>query len=171
MSPISQDDEYDAWFRACFPRAVAVARRVAGSGGAEDAALEAFAAAYARWGRVSKLHWRDGWVLRTTFRQALAQARRLHELPNVRPGEQIARSMEDEILVRRLMVEALRRLPRRQREAVALRYLVDMPEREVADALGVSPGAVKVHIHRGIAALRSSLGPDYLKEEPDASTP
>lgn len=169
MDTPDPEADYDAWFRDCFPRAVAVGRRVVGAAGAEDSAIDAFAAAYARWGRVSRLEWRDGWVLRTTFRYALAQARR--ELPRAANAEPpgLAGSLEDEVLVRRTMVEALRRLPRRQREAVALRYLIDLPEREVAAALGVSPGAVKVHIHRGIAALRSTLGPDYLQEEPDAS--
>jgi len=62
------------------------------------------------------------------------------------------------VVLRIALVQALRRLPRRQREAVALRYLVDLPDREVAAALGVSVGSVKVHLHRGLASLRSSLG-------------
>jgi RNA polymerase sigma factor (sigma-70 family) len=165
------DAEYDAWFRACFPRAVAVARRVVGTAGADDAALEAFSAAYDRWSRLSGLEWRDGWALRATFRQALAQAHRQRMSPVIVGTAGLAASVENEVIVRRTMVEALRHLPRRQREAVALRYLVDLPEKEVAAALGVSPGAVKVHIHRGIAALRSALGPEYLKEDTDASTP
>jgi RNA polymerase sigma factor (sigma-70 family) len=55
------------------------------------------------------------------------------------------------------LVEHLRRLPRRQREVVVLRYLADRSEQETADALGCSLGTVKQHAHRGLAALRTSL--------------
>ena len=163
--PEQPEDDYDEWFRACFPRAVAIARRVVGDDGAEDAAVEAFAAAYARWSRVGALSWRDGWVCQTAFRQALAQARRnARRSPHDRPSSS---SMEDAVVLRRTMVEALSHLPRRQREAVALRYLVDLPEREVAAVLGVSPGTVKVHLHRGLAALRTTLKPGSWEEHPD----
>jgi DNA-directed RNA polymerase specialized sigma24 family protein len=40
-----------------------------------------------------------------------------------------------------------------------LRYLADLSESETAQALGIAPGTVKVHAHRGLAALRSRLGP------------
>jgi RNA polymerase sigma factor (sigma-70 family) len=53
---------------------------------------------------------------------------------------------------------ALGRLSKRQREVVVLRYLADLPEAEVAQAIGCSPGSVKVHASRGLAALRATLG-------------
>jgi RNA polymerase sigma-70 factor (sigma-E family) len=56
------------------------------------------------------------------------------------------------------MVAALRRLPHRQREALALRYYLDLSEAEIAAAMGVSPGSVKTHLHRGLAALARELG-------------
>ena len=55
------------------------------------------------------------------------------------------------------VVEALRRLPRRQREAIVLRYYADFSEAEVAAAMGISRGAVKSHTARAIAALRADL--------------
>lgn len=170
MNELTGDTEadYDEWFRACFPRAVAVARRVVGSDGAEDAAVEAFAAAYARWKRVGGLPWRDGWVCRTAFHQALAQARGTGRQPEPPAA---ALPLEDGVVLRTSMVQALRRLPRRQREAVALRYLIDLPEREVAAVLGVSTGSVKVHLHRGLAALRATPGPDSWEERPDVLSP
>ena len=72
-------------------------------------------------------------------------------------------------MLRRTLVQALLRLPRRQREAVALRYLVDLPEREVASVLGLSTGTVKTHLHRGLAALRTVLGPESLGGDTDGS--
>jgi RNA polymerase sigma-70 factor (sigma-E family) len=56
------------------------------------------------------------------------------------------------------MVAALRRLPERQREALVLRYYLDLPEAEIAATMRVSPGSVKTHLHRGLAALANQLG-------------
>jgi RNA polymerase sigma-70 factor (sigma-E family) len=53
--------------------------------------------------------------------------------------------------------EALRRLPPRRRECVVLRYAFDVPEREVAELLGISVGAVKSQASRGAAQLSSFL--------------
>ena len=55
------------------------------------------------------------------------------------------------------VMAALRRLPQRQREVLVLRYYADLSEAGIADALGVSRGAVKSHASRGMAALRTSL--------------
>jgi len=57
------------------------------------------------------------------------------------------------------VLEALRRLPRRQREVLALRYYLDLSEAEIAEMLGISRGAVKSHASRGVAALRTDLAP------------
>jgi RNA polymerase sigma-70 factor (sigma-E family) len=56
------------------------------------------------------------------------------------------------------MVAALRRLPTRQREALTLRYYLDLSEHDMADAMGVSAGSVKTHLRRGLAALAQQLG-------------
>ena len=57
-----------------------------------------------------------------------------------------------------LVRQALARLPRQQRAVLVLRYCEDLPEAEVAFLLGCSAGAVKTHAHRGLRALRESLG-------------
>lgn len=53
------------------------------------------------------------------------------------------------------LVTALYGLPPRQREALVLRYYGDMTEAQIASAMGVSRGAVKSHVARGMAALRN----------------
>jgi RNA polymerase sigma-70 factor (sigma-E family) len=53
---------------------------------------------------------------------------------------------------------ALRQLSDRQREVLVLRYYLDWSEVQIADALGISRGAVKSHASRGGAALRDLLG-------------
>jgi RNA polymerase sigma-70 factor (sigma-E family) len=58
---------------------------------------------------------------------------------------------------RSAVVVALRALPVRQREAIVLRYYADLSEAQIASAMGTSRGAVKSHIARGLAALRSAL--------------
>jgi RNA polymerase sigma factor (sigma-70 family) len=68
-------------------------------------------------------------------------------------SEQAALLREDH----REVVAALAGLPRRRREAIVLRYWLDLPEREIAAAMGVSPGTVKSHLSRGLAALGAAL--------------
>ena len=52
---------------------------------------------------------------------------------------------------------ALRRLAPRQREAVVLRYYLDMTEDQAAQAMGISRGTVKSATSRGLAALARIL--------------
>lgn len=59
---------------------------------------------------------------------------------------------------RDLLLRALRTLPAQQRRIVVLRYLVDLPEAEVAQMLGVSDGTVKSTLSRGLDRLRGVLG-------------
>src|SRR5690606_32195807 len=60
-------------------------------------------------------------------------------------------------LERAEVVNALRALPTRQREAIVLRYYGDLSEAQIADAMGISRGAVKSHTARGISTLRKLL--------------
>lgn len=61
-------------------------------------------------------------------------------------------------LDRALLADALAQLPRRQREAVVLRYYADFSEARTAELMGVSAGAVKSYCSRGVARLSSLLG-------------
>src|SRR5665213_4019708 len=160
------DDDYDAYFRRMFPRAVAVARRVTvDDARAKDAAQIAFERAYSRWPRVRLLEWRDAWVLRVTINEAIRQTRPLPLAPPIQP----ASDETDLVDLRHSLVEALQRLPRRQREAVTLRYLTDLSEIEVANVLEISRGSVKTHLHRGLAALRGDAFGLVTREVLDAN--
>jgi RNA polymerase sigma-70 factor (sigma-E family) len=68
--------------------------------------------------------------------------------------EQAAIAYEDHQEV----IAALAGLPSRRREAIVLRYWLDLPEREIAAAMGVSPGTVKSQLSRGLATLARALG-------------
>jgi RNA polymerase sigma-70 factor (sigma-E family) len=58
---------------------------------------------------------------------------------------------------RSAVLEALRALPTRQREVLALRHYLELSEAEIADTLGISRGSVKAHASRGSATLRGLL--------------
>ena len=61
-------------------------------------------------------------------------------------------------LDRSALVSALRALPARQHEVLVLRYYANLSEAQIASAMGVSPGMVKVHIARAMTALQAKLG-------------
>ena len=63
---------------------------------------------------------------------------------------------------RTAVLDALRTLPTRQREVLALRYYLELSEAEIAETLGISRGAVKAHASRGSATLRDLLT-DHVK--------
>jgi RNA polymerase sigma-70 factor (sigma-E family) len=79
-----------------------------------------------------------------------------HRLP-ARPDD---RSAEDQVAddeSRREVIEALRALPRRQRDCVVLRYYLELSVGEIAGTLGLSPNSVKTHLQRGLRSLREHL--------------
>jgi RNA polymerase sigma-70 factor (sigma-E family) len=149
-----QDREFDQFFDELFPRAQALALRIVGHGGAaEDVAAEALTRAYARWPRLRGLSYRDGWVLRVASNLAIDAVRR-RPVPAALP-ETI--SGEDLGTLRVTLASALHTLPERQRTVIALRYLSDLSEAQVAETLGMAVGTVKSHTHRGLANLRGHL--------------
>jgi len=66
---------------------------------------------------------------------------------------------EDRILFAELLV-AVRRLPARQREVIALRHRSDLSFLEIGDLMGCSEDAAKMLYHRALKALRADLKPD-----------
>ena len=59
---------------------------------------------------------------------------------------------------RMVLAQALASLPRRQREAVVLRYYADLSEQRAAEVMGCSPGTVKAYCSRGVSRLSALLG-------------
>jgi RNA polymerase sigma-70 factor (sigma-E family) len=129
-------------------------RLLGGRQDAEDAAQETLARAHLRWARLHDQP--EGWVVRVSTNIAIDRLRRRRRPPTT--GTEPVALVDVHVAERIDLARALRHLPRRQREVVVLRYLADWPEAAVADALGCSPGSVKVHASRGLAALRQHLG-------------
>lgn len=157
----SGGDDFEAAFDALFAAARRIATRLVGDGAeADDVAAEALARAYARWPKVRDLDYRDAWVMRVTANVALdvlRKAKRPIPVPTVSDVDPA-----EAAVTRIALAQALRRLPRRQRDVVVLRYLADLSEADVAESLGVSAGTVKQHAHRAVDALRRTLGPGFL---------
>jgi len=144
---------FEGFFTSAFAKVRAATARITGPDLAEDLAVEAFARAFARWGRVSKMDSPAGWVIRVATNAALDEVRRKKGfLPAI-----VARDAPADIVERDDLVSALRSLTRRQQEVVVLRYIVDLPEAEVALVLGMSAGSVKTHLHRAILRLRDQM--------------
>jgi RNA polymerase sigma factor (sigma-70 family) len=152
------DAGFEAAFRQLYPRAFGLAYRMLGNrAAAEDVAAETMAKALTRWDRLDPERV-AGWVLRVAANGAIDVLRKKGR--TLVPG---VVDLEDSTTLRLALAEALRTLPRRQREAVALRFLSDLSEAETAEALGISAGSVKTHVHRGLAALRDELGRDPME--------
>lgn len=120
---------------------------------AEDAVHEALARAWER-GGIEHL---DRWVLAVALNLSRSRWRKVgRERPlSERPASAATDTPED-VDVRR----AVGRLPRRQREAVVLHYLLDLPVAEIASVTGLSEGGVKHALYRGRRSLAAALGVD-----------
>lgn len=64
------------------------------------------------------------------------------------------------------VIEAVRRLPKRQAEVITLRYFGDLSEAEIAETLGISSGSIKTHASRALAALEKALSSSTSGEQP-----
>jgi len=67
-------------------------------------------------------------------------------------GDQVARTEEN-----RKVLEAVRRLPARQRDCITLKYFEELTIEQIASTLGVSQNSVKTHLQRAMAALDKKL--------------
>jgi RNA polymerase sigma-70 factor, ECF subfamily len=123
---------------------------------ADDAVQEAFVQAFARWNRVGKLDDPAGWVRRVAVNRLLnvRRSRLRHEAAVERLGPS---TRAEDSAGRPEILDAVRALPRQQRIAIALYYGRDLSVQEVAEAMSITSGSVKSHLHAGRAGLRARL--------------
>jgi RNA polymerase sigma-70 factor (ECF subfamily) len=126
---------------------------------ARDAVAEAFSRAYERWHRVAAMDSPTGWVYRVALneirrreRRRRIEARLLRRRADPRPAAPPP-DVDPELW------DAVAALPRREREVVVLRYVADLREREVAEALGISEGAASAALVAARRRLARTLGP------------
>lgn len=143
--------------RRLHPRLVGALRLYLGDQGlAEELAQDALVRLVEHRGDLASIERPDAWAYRVAFNLARSRLRRLgaerravaRRGPD--PTEATAPDLAAALAVRR----ALEHLPRRQRQAVVLRFYADLPVAEVAAAMGCRPGTAKAHLHQALAALR-----------------
>jgi RNA polymerase sigma factor (sigma-70 family) len=122
---------------------------------AEEVAQETLARCLVRWRRVAA--YAEAWVTRSAANLAIDVYRHRTKAPPATRSDPAA-GHDHLVELRADLVRALRSLSRRQRDVVVMRYLVELPERDVARLLGCSEGSVKRHASRGLAALRREMG-------------
>jgi RNA polymerase sigma-70 factor (ECF subfamily) len=150
------DLQYEWFFRAEFPVVLqTVSLILHDRGRSEDVTQEAFIQLLVHWRKVSRYERPEAWVRRVAIRQAIRVLRRekVRALLEREVAPDVGPEVPDVDLAR-----AIRRLPVMQRSAIVLFYFEDRPVAEIAFILGVSEGAVKVHLHRARKRLAELLG-------------
>ncbi len=140
------------------PELLAHARRLVSDGRAEDIVQQAFLSAFAALRSGAEVRHLRGWLCRITRNETIRSHRPLDA-----PLESVAATGEplEDVVARRTLaltaLSALGRLPRRQREAIVGTALQDRGRSEIADAMGLSEGAVRQLVHRARMTLRTAI--------------
>ena len=137
-------------------------------GSAEDIVREAFCGLYRRWGQLSDSGNAQRYLHSSVLngcRSALRRKLTRRTSPSAEPslaGTQIPEiSAETAVLSgeeRQQVMAAVRRLPPRQREALVLRFYLELPEEEIAATMGIGQSTVRSATHRALASLGRMLG-------------
>jgi len=159
-------DGWEGVYAGQYRRLVAQVAAVCGSRlEAEEAVQEAFVRALGLTGARAVVDDPEAWLYRVAVNQVrsrwrhLLVVRRVHARLAAQP--ELAAHPGAEVDQRQALLEALRRLPFSQREALALFYLADLPIEAVAQRTGVPAGTVKARLSRGREALARLLGPEF----------
>ncbi len=158
---VGQDGtEFAEFYRASWaPCLRAVGASVADPRLAEDLVAEAFTRAWVSWREVSRHPAPRAWVVRTALNAGVSRWRRRHRevaLGGQDPAGFASWTDRGEGVDAALMA-AVRRLPWREREVVALRLILDLDTETTAKHLGIAPGTVRAHLSRAVVALRQEV--------------
>jgi len=154
-------DDFETFFDQFYGTTLrAVSFAVGDSGRAEDLTQEAFARAYRRWSSVSRLERPVAWVYVVALNAERKRWRRDRRAPEPAADDAVVPDVAGGVLSTIVVRDALARLAPRQRVAVVLRYLADLPLADVADAMGCAVGTVKATLHQALRALRVELEED-----------
>jgi RNA polymerase sigma-70 factor (sigma-E family) len=153
---------YAAHWRQLVRLSVLLVRDV---GTAEEIVQDAFVAMHGRWSRLRDPHKALAYLRQAVVNRSRSalRHRKVVDRHLAREGGLATLTSPDaeastlEAARRDAVLDAMRLLPQRQREVIALRYYSELSEAEIAATLGISTGAVKSHASRGAAALRSHL--------------
>jgi RNA polymerase sigma-70 factor (ECF subfamily) len=162
-----EEGDFAVFYRREYAAVVALSYALTGRGGvAEDVAQEAFLITHQRWLKVSGYEKPGAFVRRVAANLAVSQRRRFAAEARAKARLAIPGwSGQDDIDVPDPgFWRAVRALPPRQAQVLALHYLEDRPAEEIAMILGCSASTVRVHLHRGRLALEQLLHEPRLTE-------
>jgi len=150
---------FDAFYREEYRAVVALIYGLKGSGpAAEDLAQEAFLRAHRDWTRVGTMVAPAAWVRRVALNLAMSRYRRLRVETAVRLRlRSETSSLPSPTAESEAFWVEVRRLPRRQAQALALHYIDQLSVGEIADVLDVADGTVKALLHQGRTRLARQL--------------
>ncbi len=127
---------------------------------AEETVQDAFVGMYRRWRSLRDPERAAAYLRAATVNGCRSVMRRRGTAHRAAPLLAVAGDGPDlavGVVERRAVLDGLAGLPERQREVLVLRYYGDLSEAQIAETLGISPGAVKTHAARGLASLRPVL--------------
>ena len=148
----SQIDPVEAFYRQRFADAVRLAHLLTGDPSiAEDLAQDAFERVRPRFDGLS-----SPWAY---LRAAVVNACRSHHRSRLRAADRARRADRpaDSMLGAHELLDAVDALPYRQKAVIVLRYYEDLPERDIATALGCRPGTVKSLASRALQRLAQEI--------------
>lgn len=156
-------ETFDEYYRRDYRKLVGLAYVLCGSQwAAEDLAHEALTEAHRRWSTVSNYDDPAAWVRRVMVNKNTSRFRKLRSETKAlvrigsRPVETIApNEASDEVWT------AVRALPRRQAQTIALFYWEDRPLADIAEILGCGTETVKTHLARARRSLATTLGAEF----------
>jgi RNA polymerase sigma factor (sigma-70 family) len=126
---------------------------------AEDCFQETFIAALRAYPRLRADSNLRAWVLTIAHRKALDahRGRARRALPVAEVAAVDGRAAPSPAAHDETLWEAVHGLPGRQRSAVVLRYVADLPHRDIAAAIGCSEEAARRSLHEGLVKLRKEI--------------
>jgi len=127
---------------------------------AQDVVQEAYMRVWQHWTAIDRYDDSEAWMRVVANRIAVSRWRRVRGRARAYLRHGTADPTPAPSLDTVAVVEALRRLPAGQREAIALHYLLGMPVADVAREVGAPVGTVKARLHRGRVALADLLAVD-----------
>jgi RNA polymerase sigma-70 factor (sigma-E family) len=123
---------------------------------AEDVVQDAFCGLYRNWGRLADPSGALPYVRSSVLNGCRSVLRRRalgHRVTMYQPPTGSAEAAVLSREERQEVLRAVRRLPDRQREALVLRFYLDLPEPEIARIMGIRPGTVRSATYRALKAL------------------
>jgi len=153
---------FEEFFRERYGEVVRSMRLMVGDHArAEELTQEAFARACRHWRRVRALDRPVAWVYVVATNEARRGWRReQREASSMSTTDAGAADSIGPIATALDVRAALAQLTDRQRAAVVLRYVADLPIAEIAEVMGCAPGTVKATLHQALAHLRIELETD-----------